>query len=84
MLTVVIPDIEVRGHEIKEGRKSGKPYIIVHFEDSMGRPQEIIDRDMENEEYYKRGTQGQFIANLDIGRNFTTFEIKKFEIRKNE
>lgn len=78
-MLVKIEDIEIRGHEVKESRKDGKKYIVVRFEDTTGRSHEILDRDMENEQYYKRGTVGTLHADLDIGPRFTKFEVRRFE-----
>lgn len=77
-LIVKIEDVEIRGHEVKESKKDGKPYMIVRYEDERGVSREIVDRDMENEPYYKRGTRGVIHAELDIGRSFTRFEVARF------
>jgi len=78
-MIVKIENIEIRGHEVKESKKDGSKYIIVRFEDETGKSHEIIDRDMENEPYYKRGTVGSIYADLDIGRSFTKFQVSRFE-----
>lgn len=78
-MIVKIENVEIRGHEVKESRKDGKPYMIVRFEDVTGRSYEILDRDMSNEEFYTRGAQGNIYADLDIGRNFTKFAVSRFE-----
>ena len=39
--------------------------MVVRFEDETGKAHEILDRDMENQQYYKRGTVGDIYADLD-------------------
>lgn len=77
-MKVKIENIEIRGHEVKESKKDGKPYMIVRFEDETGRSHEILDRDMENEAYYKRGTVGNIYAELIMGK-YTNLSVTKFE-----
>jgi len=79
-MLVKIENAEVRGHEVKESKKDGKKYMVVRFEDETGRSHEILDRDMENEPYYKRGTVGDIYADLEIGRSFTKFEVRRFQM----
>lgn len=81
-MIVKIENIEVRGHEVKESRKDSSKYMIVRFEDEAGKSHEIVDRDMENEPFYRRGTIGAIYANLDIGPKFTKFEVTRFEAAK--
>ena len=76
-MIVKIENIEIRGHEVKESKKDGKPYMVVRFEDTTGKAHEIIDRDMDNEPYYT-GAQGDIYADLDIGKNFTRFTVARF------
>lgn len=77
-MIVKIENIEIRGHEVKQSKKDGSEYMIVRFEDETGKSHEIIDRDMEREQYYKRGTVGDLYADLDIGRSFTRFAVSEF------
>ena len=81
-MTVKLENIEIRGHEVKESKKDGKPYMVVRFEDETGKAHEILDRDMENQQYYKRGTVGDIYADLDIGKSFTRFQVSRFQARK--
>lgn len=78
-MIVKLENIEVRGCEVKESKKDGSKYMIVRFEDETGKSHEIIDRDMDNQQYYKRGTVGDIYADLDIGRNFTKFQVSRFQ-----
>lgn len=78
-MIVKIEDIEIRGHEVKQSKKDGKPYMVIRFEDVTGRSHEILDRDMENEKFYVRGAVGNIYADLDIGPKFTKFTVSRFE-----
>lgn len=78
-MIVKIENIEIRGHEVKESKKDGKPYMVVRFEDETGKAYEILDRDMDNQPYYKRGTVGDIYADLDIGKSFTKFQVSRFQ-----
>ena len=77
-MIVKIENIEIRGHEVKESKKDGSKYLIVRFEDETGKAHEILDRDMDNQPYDKRGTVGDIYAELDIGRSFTKFTVSRF------
>lgn len=79
---MIIPDIEIRGHEVKTSKKDGKPYMVVRYEDQTGKSFEILDRDMDREQFYKRGTLGSFYAEVDIGRNFSSVRVSEFKIGK--
>lgn len=78
-MIVKLENIEVRGCETKESKKDGSKYMIVRFEDETGKSHEIIDRDMENQKYYKRGTVGDIYADLDIRQNYTKFQVSRFQ-----
>lgn len=77
-MKIKIENVEIRGHEVKESKKDGKPYMVVRFEDETGRSHEILDRDMENEPYYKRGTVGNIYAELVMGK-YTNLSVTRFE-----
>ena len=81
-MVVKIENIEIRGHEVKESKKDGKPYMVVRFEDETGKAHEILDRDLENQQFYNRGTVGDIYADLDIGKSFTRFQVSRFQARK--
>lgn len=81
-MIVKLENIEIRGHEVKESKKDGKKYMVVRYEDETGKSYEIVDRDMDNEQYYKRGTVGHIYANLTIRPNFTNIEVTRFEAVK--
>lgn len=78
-MKAIVKNIEVRGSEIKTSAKTGNEYIIVRFEDETGAAQELIDRDMDNAEYYKRGVHGDLLIDIRTGK-FTNIEIKNFTV----
>lgn len=81
-MIVKIENIEIRGHEVKESKKDGKPYMIVRFEDETGRSYEILDRDMDNQPYYKRGTVGDIYADLTMTKTWARLEVSRFQTAK--
>lgn len=85
-MIVKIENIEIRGHEVKDSKKGGQ-FMVIRFEDEAGRSYEIVDRDMDNEPYYKRGTVGDFFADLTMGRtrdgqNYARLEVSRFQVAK--
>ena len=78
-MIVKIENIEIRGCEVKQSKKDGSEYLIVRFEDITGKAHEIIDRDMDRQPFYTRGTQGDLYADLDIGKTFTRFNVTDFK-----
>lgn len=79
-MKAIINDIEIRGHESKVN-KNGEPYLIVRFEDETGKAYELVDKDMERQEYYKRGKIGTLTVDISIGK-YTTIRIIDFKENK--
>ena len=77
-MKVKIENIEIRGVEVKESKKDSSQYMIVRFEDETGTPTEIVDRDMARRAYYQRGQVGDIIADLRMGRQFTSLTVVDF------
>lgn len=75
-MKAIINNIEIRGHEAK-ANKNGEPYLLVRFEDETGKAYELVDKDMERQEYYKRGTVGTLTVDISIGK-YTTIRIINF------
>lgn len=73
-----IENIEVRGCE-KKTSKAGKDYLIIHVDDEQGNRSDFMDRDLEREEFYKRGTVGNLKVRLDIGK-YSNIEVLDFKI----
>ncbi len=79
---VIAKNIEVRGCERKTS-KAGNDYLVVHCDDEQGRRSDFMDKDMEREKYYKRGTIGDMTLALDIGK-YANVEVIDFKITGNE
>lgn len=71
-------NLEVRGYEEKVS-KIGNRYLIVRAEDETGKLNELMDKNLDRAQYYKKGTQGDFYLQLTLGR-YTNVEIKDFKI----
>ena len=76
----IIKNAEVRGVEKKRSKK-GNDYLVVKIDDETGERSELMDKDISREEYYKRGTVGDFTIKLDISK-FANVEVKDFKITK--
>ena len=70
--------MEVRGYEEKVS-KIGNPYLIIRAEDETGKLNELMDKNLDRAQYYKKGTRGNFYLQITLGR-FTNIEIKDFKI----
>lgn len=79
---VVAHNIEIRGCEKKTSAK-GNEYLIVHCDDEHGKRSDFMDKDLEREQYYKRGTIGDLTLKLDIGK-YSNIEIIDFKITEKE
>ena len=80
--TVIAHNIEVRGCE-KKTSKAGNDYLVVRCDDETGNRSDFMDKDMEREQYYKRGTVGDLTLKLDIGK-YANVEIIDFKITGKE
>lgn len=74
-------NVNIRGCEPKEN-KNGEPYLLVRFEEETGKPCELVDKDMDRQQYYKRGTEGTLTIDISIGSKYTTIRIIDFEENK--
>lgn len=72
-----INNVCIRGCEPKEG-KGGK-YLLVRFEDSTGKANELVDKDMSRQPYYQRDTKGDLDIDIQIGK-WTNIRIVDFHI----
>ena len=62
-----IEKADIRGHEVKENKK-GEKYILVRFEDETGKPETLVDKDMERAKFYQRGTIMDLFIDIVSGR----------------
>lgn len=75
-INVILKNAEVRGVERKTSSK-GNEYLVVRVDDERGERSELLDRDVDNEQYYKRGTYGDFLLHVTIAK-YAKCEIKQF------
>lgn len=79
--TAKIENIEARGYEEKTSKTTGQPYLLVRFEDEAGRVLEFADRDPARKDYYKRGTVGDLLIDIDNGRTWTNFNVRSWTVK---
>jgi hypothetical protein len=79
-INVILKNAEIRGVERKTSSK-GNEYLVVRIDDERGERSEFLDRDLDNEQYYKRGTFGDFLLNISIAK-FAKCEVKQFRAAK--
>ena len=72
-MKAIIENVNIRGHEVKTN-KNGEPYVIVRFEDETGKAYELVDKDVERADFYKRNTDMELTVTIDIGK-YTTIRI---------
>lgn len=73
-MKALIENVNIRGCERKTN-KNGDEYLLIRFEESNGQAQQIVDKDMEREQYYKRGTDMNLTINIDISKNYTNLRV---------
>jgi hypothetical protein len=79
-IIVTLKNAEVRGVERKMSSK-GNEYLVVRVDDERGERSELLDRDLDNEQYYKRGTFGDFLLHVAIAK-YANCEVKQFRAAK--
>ena len=79
-MKAIIKNANIRGCEAKKNKKD-EDYLIVRFEDETGKPCELVDKDMERQQYYKRDTSGDMFIDISIGK-WTTIRIIDFKIQE--
>lgn len=75
-------NVNIRGCE-KKTNKKGEPYLLVRYEDESGKPEEIVDKDMSREPYYKRDTVGTLYVDLEI-KKWTTLRVIDFKVKTDD
>ena len=74
-------NIEIRGVEIRQSKKTANEYLIVRVEDETGRSYELLDRDLENKYCYKRGIECYLTMDLRMGK-YSSLTILKMDVHK--
>ena len=73
-MKAMIKEALIRGHEVKTNKNGGK-YVLVRYEDQTGKPETLVDKDIERAEYYTRDKVMDLYIDIDQGKNFTTIRI---------
>lgn len=76
-MVTITKGLEIRGKEKKVSSKTKSEYLIVRVEDETGKVTELLDRNVENYDRYKKGAKADFELNLDIGK-YINISIKDF------
>lgn len=76
-MKATINNVNIRGCEEKQGK--GGAYLLVRFEDETGQAHELVDKEINRKEYYKRDTDGTLNIDIAIGK-WTTIRIVDFKI----
>jgi hypothetical protein len=82
VFTAKLEDLEIRGHEVKEG-KNGE-YAVVRFDNEAGDRLEFIDRDKDRFDDYKRGQLCDIWLKITNTAKYTNFTIVDMRYRKDE
>ena len=69
----------IRGHEVKTNKNGGQ-YVLVRYEDETGKPEQLVDKDLDRAKYYVRDTVMNLFIDIDQGRNFTNIRIIGCEV----
>ena len=68
-------DLEVRAVEVKTSTKTGNPYILLRVEDDHGAWNNVIDSNMDNKPYYKKGVIADFTLNFMKKKNYASLSV---------
>lgn len=82
-MKAIIPNICIRGREVRENKKGGK-YLLVRFEDESGAAYHLVDKEMDREKFYVRDAVGNLVIDIISGRdragnNYTNIRIIDFK-----
>lgn len=80
-MKVIAKNLEIRGSEVKKSSKTNNEYIIVRVEDETGQSYELLDRDLDNKDCYKRGIQCDMTLELRLGM-YTSVSVVKMDVHK--
>lgn len=73
-MKAVVKNALIRGHEVKENKNGGK-YVLVRYEDETGKPEQLVDKNIDRAKYYMRDKVMDLFIDIDVGRNFTNIRI---------
>ena len=64
----------IRGHEVKTNKNGGQ-YVLVRYEDETGKPETLVDKDLDRAKYYVRDKIMDLFIEIDQGRQYTNIRI---------
>lgn len=73
-MKAVVQKALIRGHEVKMNKNGGQ-YVLVRYEDETGKPETLVDKELDRAQYYTRDKVMDLYLDIDQGRNFTTIRI---------
>lgn len=79
-IKVKLENAEVRGIEEKTSQK-GNTYLIVNVDDERGKRSELLDYNTDRKQYYKRGTFGDFLLHIEIGK-YSKCVVEDFTLKQ--
>lgn len=79
-MRATVIDACIRGCEEKTN-KNGDAYLLVRLEDDTGKAAELVDKDLDRKQYYKRDTIGDVLIDIDLGSKWKTTRIVDFTIK---
>lgn len=69
---------EFRAHEKRTSTKGD--YLLIHGEDRAGTPFHVFSRNMLIVDNIQKGSDCEFVADLQISTNFSNLELKKINV----
>lgn len=78
-MKAMINNVNIRGCEERKNQK-GEGYLLVRFEDETGKAEEVVDKDMERKDSYKRDTIGDLYITITGGK-YINVRVSDFRIK---
>lgn len=73
-MVVYLKNVELRGSEVRTSSKTGNQYMICYFEDSCGKGNHILCKNVALQPLIKKGVLADLTCELDIS-SYTKFEL---------
>ena len=73
-MKAVVQNANIRGHEVKTNKNGGK-YVLVRYEDETGKPETLVDKELDRADYYVRDKTMDLYIDIDKARNYPTIRI---------
>ncbi len=78
-MVVYLKNVELRGFEVRTSSKTGNQYLICYFEDSCGKGNHILCKNVALQSLIKKGVIADLTCELDIS-SYTKFELIGIDI----